>query len=242
MKNSIYTTAAGMLTSAERLNVVSNNLANVNTNGFKGEIPFEQTLRFYAEGPYPGKDQPVLGGAAINMRQGIVRQTGRDLDLAFESPGYFTVQGPDNQQYYTRNGAFQMNSNRELVTADGYYVMDNNNRKITLFGDKVQISPKGEVFIDDNYFTSLKIVDIPNRDDVEKVGNTFLKMKDGTQSPTIMETPQIQSGALERSNVNIMAGITGITSTQRAFEMQKTAADVMFRIIRRTITDIPKPI
>ncbi len=61
MKNSIYTTTAGMLTSVERLNTAANNLANFSTTGYKGDITFEQTLKFFAEGPYPGKDQPILG-------------------------------------------------------------------------------------------------------------------------------------------------------------------------------------
>lgn len=241
MKNSIYSTAAGMMTSAERLNTITNNLANFSTNGFKEDIPFEQTIRFLAEGPYPGKDQPVMGGTAMNMENGLIRQTGRSLDMAFEGPGYFAVQGPGNKEIYTRNGAFNLNSKRELVTSDGYNILDRFNNKITIFGEKLQFTPKGDIFIDENYFTSLKIVDLPDRDELEKVGNSFVKFKDPNQQPQAMQEPQMLVGALEKSNVNVLEGITSLIQIQRAFDMQKTAADVMLKTLRKAITDLPKP-
>jgi len=242
MKNSIYTTASGMMTSAERLNTIANNLANFSTNGYKEDIPFEQTIRFLTEGPYPGKDQPVLGGSAMNMQNGLITQTGRNLDLAFEGPGFLAVQGPGNNELYTRDGALKLNSKRELVTSEGYNILDRFDNKITLFGEKVQITPKGDIFIDDNYFTTLKVVDLPDRDKLEKVGNTFLKLKDGNPPPPQIEDPQIQVGALEKSNVNVLAGMGELIQTQRTFDLQRTAADVMLKIVRKAITDIPKPV
>jgi flagellar basal body rod protein FlgG len=242
MKNSIYSAAAGMLTSAERLNTIANNLANFSTNGYKGDIPFEQTIRFFANGPYPGKDQPVLGGNVIDMKNGLIKMTGRDLDLAFQGPGFFTVQGPDNQEFYTRNGAFTLNSQRELVTSDGFPIMDNFNRNITLFGEKFQISPRGEVFVDDAYYTTLKIVDIPDRDNLEKVGDTFFKLKENAAQPVAMENPQLLTGALEKSNVDLLRGITSTIKVQRSFDLQKTAADIVLKLLRKTITDVAKPV
>lgn len=231
-----------MLTSAERLNTISNNLANFSTNGYKADIPFEQTIKFLTEGPYPGKDQPVLGGTALNMKHGLIKHTGRDLDMAFEGPGYFAVQGPGNQEVYSRNGAFQLNSKKELVTAEGYPILDKFDNKITIYGQKYQLSPSGDVFIDDNYFTSLKIVDLPDRDKIVKVGDTFLKMKDPNEKPADLENPRLITGALEKSNVNVLKGIGELIRIQRAFEMQKTAADIILKEVRKSITDLPKPI
>lgn len=242
MKNSIYTTTAGMLTSIERLNTASNNLANVSTDGFKSDIPFEQTIRFLAEGPFPGKEQPVLGGTAIKMDHGMIVTTGRDLDLAIEGPGFFTIEGPGNQPLYTRNGSFNLNSNRELVTSEGYYVLDKFDKKITIFGQKMQITPGGDVMIDDNYFTTLKIVDLPDRDKIEKIGNTFFKTKENVDTPQPMETPAVQVGALEKSNVNLFDGLSELTRAQRSFDFQRTAADLMLKLLRRIITDVPRPI
>jgi flagellar basal-body rod protein FlgF len=242
MKNSIYSTTAGMLTSAERLNVTANNLANFNTAGFKSDISFEQTIKFLEEGPYPGKDQPVLGGTSLNMQQGVIQTTGRNLDLAIQGPGFFTIQGPNNRELYTRNGAFTLNSQKELVNSEGSYVLDKFNKKITVFGEKIQITPNGDVLIDENYFTTLKIVNIPQKNDMEKVGNLFFKMKDPKNTPAIATTPDIVSGALERSNVNLLEGIAETSMAQRTFDLQRTAADLMFRNLRRSIQDLPRPV
>lgn len=242
MKNSIYTTTAGMLTSAERLNVIANNLANFNTTGFKGDLSFEQTLKFLEEGPYPGKDQPVLGGTVVNMHPGVIQHTGGALDFAIQGQGFFTIQGPDNKQYYTRNGAFMLNSNKELVNSEGYNVLDKYDKKITVFGNKMQITSAGEVIIDDNYYTTLKVVDLPNRLEVEKVGNLFFKMKDETKTPAVLNNPDIVSGSLERSNVNLLEGISDTVVAQRTFDAQRAATDLIFRNIRRSITDIPRPV
>ena len=242
MKNSIYTTAAGMLTTSERLNTVSNNLANVSTAGFKGDIPFEQAIKFLEEGPYPGKDQPVLGDNVIDMQQGIIRNTGRDLDLAIEGSGMFTVQGPDNQVFYTRNGAFNLNSNRELVSTEGYNVLDKFDRKITFFGQKFEITPNGDIIIDGNYYTTLKIIESPDRKEMEKVGNIYFKMKEDAPAPTVAATPSLQVASLEQSNVNALEGIALVGQAQRTFELQRTAADVILRTLRRMITEVPRPI
>jgi flagellar basal body rod protein FlgG len=242
MKNSIYTTAAGMLTTAERLNTIANNLANFSTNGYKGDIPFEQTLKFFAEGPYPGKDQPILGGNVLNLQQGIIRSTGRDLDLAIDGPGFFAVQGPNNEIIYTRNGAFNLNSQRELVTAEGYQVLDKFDKEITLFGEKFQFTPNGDVIIDGNFFTTLKIIDSPDRKDLEKVGGNFFKFKDNTKAPTELEDPSIHVGSLERSNVNLLKGLAVIADTQRTFQLQNNTADLILKLLRRVITDVPRPI
>lgn len=243
MKNSIWSTTGAMLTSAERLNVIANNIANVSTNGYKADIPFEQTLKFLQEGPFPGKDQPVLGGTTLNMKQGVVKTTGRKLDVAFEGPGFFTVDGPGNRQLFTRNGAFNLNGKRELVTSDGYNVLDRFDRKITIVAQNdFYFTPKGDIIVDGNYYTSLKIIQQPEREDLEKVGDTFYKFKDANRQSQLATDANLYVGALEKSNVNILKGIAMLSRTERAFEMQKTATDVMFKAIRKVITDIPKPV
>lgn len=242
MKNSIYSSAAGMLTALERLNIASNNIANINTPGFKNDIPFEKVIRFLAEKPYPGKEQPVIGGSALNMQNGNIKTTGRDLDLAFNGPGFFTVQGPNNETLYTRNGAFSLNSKRELVTADGFNVLDANNRKIQVFGEKFYFTPRGDVMIDGNYFTTLKIVDIPNRGDLEKVGDNFYRCKTSA-APAVLAAPELSVGALEQANINLMDEMVNLITIQRAFEFQNRTLDtVLSQLLRKTITDLPRPV
>ncbi len=241
MKNSIYSTCGGMLTTAERLNILANNIANVKTPGFKSDLSFEQTIRFLAEGPYPGKDQPVVGGTNINMLAGPIKHTGRKLDLAFKSDGFFSVQGPNNRTLYTRNGAFNLNSQRQLVTAEGYPVLDKFDKPITLFGQEHYFSPAGDLIIDGNYFTTLKMADIEDQKDISKLGDNFFMLNAGVQPPEQVITPDLEVGALEQANVNIMKGITEMVQIERTFEMQKTATDLIFKSIRKVISDIAKP-
>ncbi|MGE5344178.1 MAG: flagellar hook-basal body protein [Candidatus Omnitrophota bacterium] len=241
MKNSIYSTTAGMLTSAERLNVTANNLANFNTTGFKSDLTFEQTIKFLDEGPYPGKDQPILGGTMVNPLQGVIQNTGRKLDLALDGPGFFTVQTPNNQELYTRNGSFTLNSKKELVNQDGYLILDKFNKKITVYGNKLEITPRGDIMIDDAYYTTLKIINISGRENMEKVGTMFFKTKNSQTPPTMLTEPNIVSGALEHSNVNLLEGLAETSAAQRTFDFQRTAADLIFRNLRRSITDVPRP-
>ncbi len=243
MKLGIYSTAAGMLTQLERLNITSNNIANIGTTGYKADIPFEQVIRFLNEGPYPGKDQPVLGGTAINSNTGNIRVTKRPLDLAFEGKGFFTVQDANNKQFYTRNGSFTLNSERELVNSEGLHVLDKFDKKIKLFGNSHYFTPKGDLIVDGTYLTSLKVVDIENRDDIEKVGNHFFKMKDGKAAPKLYEDPSFSVGALERSNVELMTEMTNLITTQRTYEFQQRTLDtILGQLLRKTITELPRPI
>lgn len=241
MKNSIYSTAAGMLTSSDRLNIAANNLANVSTNGYKGDQVFEQTIRFLAEGPFPGKDQPVIGGTVLSMENGLIRHTDRPLDLAFEGPGFFAVQGPNNKELYTRNGAFNLNSQRELVNQEGYAILDKFGNKITISGNKFHFTSTGDIIMDDDYLTTLKTVDLKDKGNIVKTGDNFYTLKDGGQPP-LLDSPQMQPGALEKSNVDMMKGISELMGVERTFEFQRTAADLVLRNIRRLISDIPRPI
>jgi flagellar basal body rod protein FlgG len=242
MKSGIYSATAGMLTQLEKLNVTANNIANIGTTGYKADIPFEQVIRFLNEGPYPGKDQPVLGGTEINTSNGNLKITKRSLDLAFEGSGFFVVQG-NGEKLYTRNGSFNINSKKELVTADGLNVLDKFDKKIKLFGKSHYFTPKGDLMVDGNYLTTLKVVDIKDRQSVKKVGNQFYKLNSGVKKPVQMKNPALAVGALERSNVELMTEMTNLITTQRAFEFQKRTLDTLLgQILRRTISELPRPI
>lgn len=243
MKSGIYSATAGMLTQLEKLNITSNNIANIGTTGYKADIPFEQVIRFLNEGPYPGKDQPVVGGSEINTNTGNIRITKRPLDLAFEGKGFFVIKDKNNNTFYSRNGSFTLNSNKELVTAEGLNVMDKFGKKIKLFGNSHYFTPKGDLMVDGNYLTTLKIVEIEDRKDIKKVGNHFYQLKQGAKTPVELKAPSLSVGALERSNVELMTEMTNLITIQRAFEFQKRTLDtILGQILRKTISDLPRPI
>ncbi len=243
MKSGIYSATAGMLTQLEKLNVTSNNIANIGTTGYKADIPFEQVIRFLNEGPFPGKDQPVLAGTEINTNNGSIMVTKRPLDVAIEGKGLFVIKDPANNILYTRNGSFQINSDKELVTSEGLTVLDKFDKKIVLFGKSHYFTPKGDIVVDGNYLTSLKIVDIQNRSDVEKVGNQFFKLKQGVKAPKQLTNTSLSVGALEKSNVELMTEMTNLITTQRSFEFQKKTLDTLLgQLLTKTISELPRPI
>jgi flagellar basal-body rod protein FlgF len=242
MKCGIYSATAGMMTSVERLDVIANNIANINTAGYKNDMPFEQVIKFLSEGPYPGKDQPVLAGSVLDMSNGVIKTTGRSLDLAFEGPGMFVVRNTDGGQLYTRNGAFDMNAKRELVTADGLQVLDKFNRPVTLYGQSYSITPRGEVMIDGSYATTLKTVAATDAAALKKVGSSYLQAADGAQAPAELANPELAVGALEQSNINMMEELASMITAQRAFEFQSRAVEtILTQTLRRTVSDLPRP-
>ncbi len=243
MKNGIYSAAGGMLTAAERLNVIANNMANVNTAGFKGDIPFEQVIRFYDKTPFPGKDQPVLGGTSVDTSSGSIRNTGRNLDLAIQGEGFFAIQQQDGSELYTRNGEFSLNSKRELVTSDGRPVLDKFDKKIQLFGDKFYFTPKGDVIVDGNYFATLKIVKPTDYKGLEKVGDHFFKFTGQNNKAELLNNPAVVPQSLESANVQIIKELGNMITAQRSFEFQqKTLSLVINDLMKKTISDLPKPV
>jgi len=243
MKSGLYSATAGMMTSLERLNIISNNLANINTSGFKSDSPFEQTVRFYQEGPHPAKDQPIIGGSLADLSNGPIRTTGRNLDLAFEGPGFFVISGPDKQNLLTRNGSFHINSEQNLVTSEGFTVLDRFNKPIKLFGDRFYFTPKGDVMVDDTYLTTLKIAKITDSKQLSKTGDQFFTLKEGVAMPEQQLDPNMVVGALEGSNTELIKEMAQMITTQRSFEFQQRVLEtILTQSLQKTINELPRPV
>ena len=234
MKNGLYSATAGMMTALERLNIISNNLANVNSSGFKSDSPFEQTIRFYREGPHPAKDQPVIGGSRIDLGNGPIRSTGRDLDLAFEGPGFFVVSGPNQERLLTRSGSLQINSAKTLVTSEGYPVLDQFDKPIQLTGENFYFTPKGDLMVDNTYLTTLKFAEITDPDQLTKVGDQFFRLNPGTAMPKQQQDPNLVVAALEGANTELIEEMANMITTQRAFEINSNVVSTSDEMLQTT--------
>ncbi len=243
MKSGMYSAAAGMMTSLERLNIISNNLANINSSGFKADSPFEQTIRFYQEDPHPAKDQPIIGGSLADLSNGPIRNTGRNLDLAFAGPGFFVVSGPDKQNLLTRNGSFQVSSDRHLVTSEGFEILDQFNKPIRLTGERFYFTPKGDLMVDDVYLTTLKIAEITDPKQLSKVGNTFFRLQENVEMPKQQLDPSLVVGAVEGANTELIKELAQMITAQRAFEFQQRSLEtILTQSLQKTINDLPRPV
>lgn len=254
--------ATGMDAQQTNLEVIANNIANINTTGFKrGRAEFTdllyQTER--AQGVMNRANQAMVPeGANIGLGvqtsavrklhiQGPVSQTGNDLDVAIIGKGWFRAQGPDNATLYTRAGAFNMDSTGRLVTTDGYPVLP----AITIPTDatETKISADGIVSVRIGTATQmtevgqLSMSNFANEAGLRPLGDNLFAQTDASGA-AVDATPQsvgfgyVKQNYLEGSNVDSVKEITDMISAQRAYEMNSkviTTADQMAQIVSQNL-------
>ena len=199
----------------QRLNQVSNNLANVDTPGFKKEtVTFDEML--YQANRFR---QRVGKGLHINTvhQQGVVQKTDAPLDLAISGDGFFRVETPAGIRY-TRAGNFQRNNEGLLVTADGYPVLGEAG-PITITGNKVDVSRDGRIFID-GVQTNRLAVSTADPQALKKEGENLFRLAEGAAEGE-PQNVNILQGHLEKSNVNTVTEMTEMIDLYRAYEGQQ---------------------
>ena len=211
-----------MMTTSQWMDVVSNNLANSATDGYKADtLAFSDVMvkNLYANGGH-GQMIGTLGNgpstvaAYVDRSVGSIKQTGNSLDVAIKTPqGMFAVQRNGNTMY-TRNGSFSVNSDRELVTTQGFPVLDDRGAKIVLPGtEKAEIDQEGVVRQGNNTIATLGIFE----GTFTKAGDTQWTSKDATALPN----PTIVPGAIEGSNVDAVSAMVDLIKIQRSFEQSQ---------------------
>ena len=247
MDSGLYTAYSGLKATADMLDVLSNNLANVNTTGFKTDETF---LRIYnhaissaGAGPLDVaiNDSSVVRGSVSNFAPGPIKTTGNELDVAIEGKGFLVVQGPSGL-YYTRNGNLHVNGEGGLVTSEGYPVLGESG-PIQMSAGRIVITASGEIEADGKSVDTLKLVDFKDREALEKVGNSLFKSR-GPEA-TAMEPGErtIRQGCLEQSNVNPVKQMMLMIDVMRQFEsLQKTIFTLMNSVNERSIDQVGRVI
>jgi flagellar basal-body rod protein FlgG len=254
MSRSLDIGASGMLAQQLNVDAISNNIANMNTTGFKRQrVEFSDLM--YQSSQRPGQVSAESGNttpaglqfglgvrAAATYRiheQGSLQTTNNVLDLAISGDGFFEVELPSGDSGYTRSGSFQLNENGELVTIQGFPVQPG----FTIPDDaiSIDIAEDGEVFVktpNNPALTSLgqmTLTDFANPGGLEATGNNLFVETAASGSP-ITGNPasdqygSILQGFLEGSNVDSVSEITSLITAQRAYEMNSkviTTSDEM---------------
>ena len=197
----------------QKNDVISNNLANINTIGFKKDRVFFDTLSEKM------KDKPAIR-QAVDFSQGQLKQTANPLDIALSGRGFFVVETEDGEAY-TRTGHLQIDTDGVLRTAGGQAVLGDGG-PIVIIGKNIKpqnitITQNGEIYVDDAFIDKLRIVDFEYPDEVEKLGNSLFRARNGAQ-PVELEEPEVQQGFLEGSNVNPAEEMIELIEVQRQFE------------------------
>jgi len=235
--------ATGMLAQQLNVDVISNNIANMTTTGYKRQRAEFQDL-LYQTKVRPGassSDQGTTVPAGIQQglgvkagsvyrinEQGALQMTGNPFDVAIKGEGYFMITLPSGETGYTRDGSFQLDQNGQLVTSEGYDVQPG----ITIPPDAVDVTvnASGEVLVKLQNQTALtnvgqiQLATFANDAGLEAIGNNIL-METEASGTAVVSNPgepgygQLEQGALETSNVNIVQEITSLIQAQRAYEM-----------------------
>ncbi|MDX3967469.1 flagellar basal-body rod protein FlgG [Bradyrhizobium sp. PUT101] len=252
----LHTAATGMAAQELNVQVISNNIANLRTTGFKKQtaafqdLIYEHVRRVGAQSSDQGTILPVgvdIGGGVKtvgtprSMTQGTLSQTGNDLDLAISGEGFFKILMPDGTYQYTRDGTFQMDNQGRVVTAQGNPVQPT----ITIPNNAsgISVSEQGQVSVTLPGSTTSSIIGqigvtrFINKAGLQPVGNNqFIETpssgapQDGTANSE--GYGKITQGSLEQANIDVVSEMSDLIAAQRAYEMNAkviSAADQMMQ-------------
>lgn len=225
MDQGMYTAAAGAIAMEERLTIISNNVANLNTIGFKKDhMSFEQFSKLLdtsmlAEGQYRVIPIDVVAlSPTIDVTPGSPVETGNPLDVAMIGDGFFVVSTEDGPRY-TRAGSFQLTTDNILVTQQGYRVQGEGGDisiDTTTGNGIIGIDSRGKITYDDTDVDTLQVVRIAPEVLVRK-GNNLFDVKEG-YVPEPVETPSMSQSYLEAANVEPVSEMVDMIATQRAYD------------------------
>ncbi len=248
MSGGMYLAAAGALVQQMRLEMLANNVANINTVGFKGE---KSVFRVPEDAP----NQPILNNptgvqplspyappfsAVIDFSQGAVRQTGNPLDVAINGDGFFSVQTLAGSQYPSQ-GSFTLDPDGGLVTPDGYPVLGDGG-ELSLEDGTVEIDQEGGVYLDGDEVGRLQITDFVDPNSLIQAGNGRFVASDAAVRSERPETTTLSQGYLETANVNPVQAMTEMIETSRAFEAYQKVIQSADEATSKSINDVGKTI
>jgi len=221
MFQGVYSAATALDTAAHSHEVISRNLAHVNVPGFRRrQIAVEQFAPQQAESDQVGNN---IYTQMVNFTPGHAESTGRNLDLAINGDGFFTVEGPDGP-LYTRNGVFHLNADSQLVTTDGRPVLGNGGPVVFPPGTTpldISISNTGSISVQGTPFAQLNTVTFADNQQLEPVGTTLFRAPDSLEITD--DQVLIQTGARESSNVSAVNELVNLIVASRYFESAQRA-------------------
>ncbi len=240
----IYSALSGSLAQTLKIDTIANNIANVNTTGFKkDQQTFGEYLTAIEKDPVilnsaitsssispefnaNGTDKSFVDstGTFTNFEQGSLKHTGGKLDVAIDGEGFFEI-STDTGDRLTRAGNFTVNGEGQLVTKEGHQVKfelpdDTGSQDIRFNQGSVPIiTDAGEVFDGEKKIGKLSIVKVNNTDALQKMGSNYYSFKSNLDpQKTSVQYASLKQGYLETSNVNIVAEMTDMIMAQRVFE------------------------
>lgn len=236
MYNIMNNSITGMSANQGKIDIISNNIANSQTVGYKkldsGFLDlYTDTL---SRQSYPHNGDNLITGTGVklssatrNLTQGALKETGINTEIAIDGDGYFRVISNDGTYKYTRNGEFSFDSNGKLVDDSGNilditYNQGINGQGLNLSNGDLTISNNGQVFLNKQSVGSITLYMPQGNNDFTSVGDNLFALNDGATLTTV-ENPKLHQGYIEMSNVSMQAEMTDLIMAQRAFQFNSRA-------------------
>ena len=257
MIRALWTAASGMQSQQLNIDVIANNLANVNTTGFKKSRPDFQDLMYQnmksvgapstSSTQIPSGIQIGLGSKAASVTKvfsaGSMTQTGNDLDLAIEGDGFFQIHMTDGTTTYTRDGSFKKDSQGRIVNSDGYpltpeMVIPTNASKVTIGNDgTVSVLQAGQST--PTTIGTIQLATFSNPSGLSSLGHNLYQPTDSSGTANTGTAGQngigaIGQGFLEMSNVSVMEEMVNMIMSQRAYETNSKAVQAADEMLQQT--------
>lgn len=235
MVKGLYTAYTGMINQEHRMDVLTNNLANADTNGYKKEGATAQSfdsilaykIKDNSEGYRLAKRTGVhnpgvkIGEGYTDFSQGPLKTTENPYDLALTDKGFFAVEFANKQGEtsvkYTRDGNFTLNESGELVTQDGDRVLGTNGQPVKIDPLKdTQINVQGQVIQDGKVAATIQVTDFEDYNYLKRYGENYFEPLDGATKKDA--TAKVYAGYLETSNISVVTEMVNMITVSRAYE------------------------
>ncbi len=248
MSRGLYTLASGMLTQQRKIDISGNNIANINTAGYKKEQAVTSNFGSLLISKYKqnGINEETSDLSEVSIiraitenntihSQGTLEETGSATDFAIMGGGFFAVDN-NGQTLYTRNGSFN-------IDEEGYLILEGAGRvqgdfgDIYIGGDKFDFAENGSIIVDEEAVDIIAIYDFADYNSLNKYGEGMYL---SDVEPDLVEYPIIRNKTIERSNVNVTEELTGIMSSQRALQTAAQALKIYDMINDKAVNEIGK--
>lgn len=249
MTGALYAVVSGSLAALRRLEITTNNLANVNTAGFKAQHLLVVSRNAEGSDATGVGDAPSTPGPArtaisdayrsvTDLSQGPIRESGNPLDVAITGPGFFVVSTPSGERY-TRQGQFHLDGEGTLVTAAGDPVQGTGGDEINLPAGRIEIDRSGVISVNGSQAATLRLVRFPDPTAIIPEGATLFSARpDAAVIETDVAETQVLQGSIEAANVDAIKGLLDLIDVSRGYEAYMRAMTRVDGTVRTAVQQV----
>ena len=251
MVRGLYTAYTGMVNSQKRMDVVSNNLANATTTGYKKEglttQSFDEMYALKIKDLTVGHLNENIGSLSLGAKigesyrdwsQGSFVSTENNYDFALSGKGFFNIsftnKAGETSTMYSRDGSFQMNQEGYLVTKDGDFVLGESGPiQLPTNIDKLEVQPTGEIYADGVYVDTFVLTDFEDYNYLEAYGENLYRAVDGATQTDCTAT--VNQGYTEASNINVVSEMVEMITISRAYESNQKVIQTIDTSLEKSV-------